>query len=353
MENEKQKKFYGEKKFQFIGKLKSTKNIVKSVEGKPYLRLNLPIFDGKSTVYVEAFSFGIQDFVYATIDKKWTSIPWMERNDPNTLKKMYARNKYRAFDKEFSNSYDLIMTVKRMIEDGSLVEGTKLKVDGNIEVQVYKDEPRLHYQVKSICFADENDKVGLNFMLEILLDKESVKLVDGECKLEPYVLEYLKLDGEDNKNPRLIKQALKFEPTSEMGKKYFLSKVKIDKGYRAFCTVGEVVRTAPDVVVEPLTEDQLFFISEGWITQEEAERANTTIVSDNVEEYLVVTGFSPRGNYKTFCFDVTEDQSKEWLVGLEPKKTVFEQVGEDSSDVNADLMSMFSDNIFGDEQFPF
>lgn len=345
MENE-QKKFYGEKKFKFIGELKTTKNVVKPIEGKPYMRLNLPIFDGKSTVYAEAFSFGIQDFVYATIDKKWTSIPWMERNDHNTLKKMYARNKYRAFDKEFSNTYDLIMTVKRMIDDGTLVENTKLKVEGNVEVQVYQNEPRLHYQVKSISFADENEKVGLNFMFEILIDKDSVKLVEGECKLEPYVLEYLKLDGEDNKNPRLIKQALKFEPTSEIGKKYFLNKVKVDKGYRAFCVVGEVVRTAPDMQVEPLTEDQKFFISEGWITEEEALRENTTIASDSVEEYLVVTGFSPRGNYKKFCFDIDEEQSKDFVIGLEPKKSVFEETPND-------LMGMFSDNVFNEDDFPF
>lgn len=345
MKNE-QKNFYGEKKFKFIGELKTTKNVVKPIEGKPYMRLNLPIFDGKSTVYVEAFSFGIQDFVYATIDKKWTSIPWMERNDPSTLKKMYARNKYYAFDKEFSNTYDLIMTVKQLIDDGTLAENTKLKVEGSVEVQVYQNEPRLHYQVKSISFADENEKVGLNFMFEILIDKDSVKLVEGECKLEPYILEYLKLEGEDNKNPRLIKQPLKFEPTSEIGKKYFLSKVKVDKGYRAFCVVGEVVRTAPDVQVEPLTEDQKFFINEGWITEEEALRENTTIVGDSVEEYLVVTGFSPRGNYKKFCFDIDEEQSKDFVIGLEPKKSVFEETP-------SDLMGMFSDNVFNEDDFPF
>ena len=91
---EENNKFYGNKQFYFCGELKSDENLFKTTEGKNYIRLNLPLFDGESTVYCESFSFGVQDFVYGSLNGKWSKTPWQERNTPKVLKGMRFGDKF-------------------------------------------------------------------------------------------------------------------------------------------------------------------------------------------------------------------------------------------------------------------
>ena len=315
MENE---KFYGNKQFFFVGKVKSVDNLFKTTDGKNYIRLNLPLFDGVSTVYCESFSFGVSDFVYGSVNGKWTKTQWSERNNPTLLKGMRFGDKFSYNGKEFSNNYDLIQSFKKDVENGSIKRDDMLDVRGNLELQVYNGEVQKRYVIKSITKAKTDDKPHFTLLAEMLVEKDSVKEIDGGVEVNGLLLEYIKLDGEDKRYPRLIPQMVSYKMDNNAIKRMVTEKLKVDEGYKAVCFECNVFRSAGEVKVTPLTDEQKLYIEMGFLTKEEAERDNTVVDSNITEELQVVRPVVKR-QYKHISFVPDKEQTKDFIKGIEPK----------------------------------
>ena len=345
MENE---KFYGNKQFYFVGKLKSVDNLFKTTEGKNFIRLNLPLFDEVSTVYCEVFSFGISDFVYGSVNQKWTKTPWQNRNDSSVLKGMRYGDKFSYNGKEFSNNYDLIQAFKSDVENGNVKKDDMLDVRGNLELQVYNGEVQKRYVIKSIAKAKQDDKPHFSLVAEVLVEKDSVKEVEDGVEIDALLLEYMKLDGEDKKHPRLIPQKLTYKMTNNAIKRMVMEKLKVDEGYKAVCFECNVFRSAGEVKVEPLTEEQKLYIELGFLTKEEAEKDNTVVDSNVTEELQVVKPVVKR-QYKHISFVPDKEQTKEFTKGVEPKvNNVFDDPFGGSLVGDSDL-----DDFFDMDSLPF
>ena len=345
MENE-NIKFYGNKSFYFVGRLKSTENLFKTQENKNYIRLNLPLFDNVSTVYCEAFSFGISDYIYSSVNQKWTKTPWQNRNDSSVLKGMRYGDKFSYNGKEFSNNYDLIQAFKTDVENGNVKKDDMLDVRGNLELQVYNGEVQKRYVIKSIAKAKQDDKPHFSLVAEVLVEKDSVKEVEDGVEIDALLLEYMKLDGEDKKYPRLIPQKLTYKMTNNAIKRMVMEKLKVDEGYKAVCFECNVFRSAGEVKVEPLTDEQKIYIELGFLTKEEAEKDNTVVDSNVTEELQVVKPVVKR-QYKHISFVPDKEQTKEFTKGIEPKAdNVFDDAFGNSLVGDSDLDSFFEDLPF-------
>ena len=345
MENE-NIKFYGNKSFYFVGRLKSTENLFKTQENKNYIRLNLPLFDNVSTVYCEAFSFGISDYIYSSVNGKWTKTQWSERNSSSVLKGMRYGDKFSYNGKEFSNNYDLIQAFKTDVENGNVKKDDMLDVRGNLELQVYNGEVQKRYVIKSITKAKQDDKPHFSLVAEVLVEKDSVKEVEDGVEIDALLLEFLKLDGEDKKHPRLIPQKLTYKMTNNAIKRMVMEKLKVDEGYKAVCFECNVFRSAGEVKVEPLTDEQKLYIELGFLTKEEAEKDNTVVDSNVTEELQVVKPVVKR-QYKHISFVPDKEQSKEFMKGIEPKvDNVFDDAFGSSLIGDSDLDDFFDmDNL--------
>ena len=344
---EENNKFYGNKQFYFCGELKSDENLFKTTEGKKYLRLNLPLYDGESTVYCESFTFGIQDFVYGSVSGKWTKTPWQERNSSKVLKGMRFGDKFNYEGHEFSNNYDLIDAFKRDIEEGKIKKGDKLNVNGVVEYQFYNDEVQKHFVIKSIKKAEPTDKPHLTLVTEVLVEPNAVKEVEDGLEIDVLMLEYMKLDRESKKYPRLIPEKLVYNTDNKIVKKLMLDKLNIKEGYVAACFEINLFRSAKEVTVQPLSENQKLYVELGFITEEDALKENT-LIDDTISEELIVVKPVVKKQFKDIVFTPNQEQTKEFLKDLNPKvDTMFDVFGSSNID-DADL-----DNFFNEDSLPF
>lgn len=347
---EENNKYYQMKKFTFVGQLKSVDNLIQTKEGKRFLRLSLPIFDGVSTAYAEVFSFGLSDYIYATVNKKFEKINWSDRNSSRVLKGMNYNDVYHLDlkeKKEFSNSYDLIKNFEELINEGFVTKDMRLKVVGDIEFQYYNGEVKPHYNIKSISLPDKDAKDSLTIVESLLVEKESIKETDNGLEIDGYVVEYMKLDNESKKYPRLIEQHLIYPTDNKMVKKLMLEKLNIKEGYVAVCFEIGLFRSAKEVTVQPLTEQQKLYIELGFLSEEEALKENT-LIDDHVTEELRVVKPVVKKQFKDITFVPNVDQCKEFVKGLEPKaENMFNVFGESNID-DSDL-----DDFFNSDDLPF
>lgn len=343
-------KYYQVKNFTFVGKLKSIDNLIQTKEGKRFLRLSLPIFDGVSTAYAECFSFGLSDHIYTTVNKKFEKINWADRNSSRVLKGMNYNNVYRLDlkeKKEFSNSYDLIKGFEELINEGFVTKDMRLKVIGDVEFQYYNGEVKPHYNIKSISLPDKNIKDSLIIVESLLVEKDSIKETDNGLEIDGYVVEYMKLDNESKKYPRLIEQHLIYPTDNKMVKKLMLDKLNIKEGYVAACFEINLFRSAKEATVQPLTDEQKLFVELGFISEEEALKDNT-IIDDHVTEELRVVKPVVKKQFKDIVFIPNQEQTKEYVKGFEPKvENMFNVFGESSIE-DSDL-----DDFFNSDDLPF
>ena len=193
-----------------------------------------------------------------------------------------------------------------------------LDVRGNLELQVYNGEVQKRYVIKSITKAKQDDKPHFSLVAEVLVEKDAVKEVEDGVEIDALLLEYMKLDGEDKKYPRLIPQKLTYKMTNNAIKRMVMEKLKVDEGYKAVCFECNVFRSAGEVKVEPLTDEQKLYIELGFLTKEEAEKDNTVVDSNITEELQVVKPVVKR-QYKHISFVPDKEQTKEFTKGVEPK----------------------------------
>lgn len=316
IDNMSENKFYGNKTFEFTGKLKSVDNIFKTTEGKNYIRLNLPLFDGESTVYCDSFTYGESDHIYMTLNSKWTQVAWSERNSTATLNAMRYGDKFSYNEKQLSNSYDLIQSLKSDIESGKIKKDDVLKVEGNVELEFYKDTLKKKYTIKSIKPVGENSELGFYVKQEVLVEPNGLKEVEDGFTLDVLMLEYMKLEGEDKRNPRLVGETLAYPTTNPQVKMLIKRALSDIETYKAIHLKCKLERTAPEVEVKPLTDDQKLYIDLGFITEEEAVRENT-VVSGEVIEKLTILRPDVKKQYAKITF--VPEVNSEWIKGLEPK----------------------------------
>ena len=241
----------------------------------------------------------------------------------------------------------MIQGFKRDVEEGNIKKGDKLLVNGVVEYQFYNDEVQKHFVIKSIKKAESTDKSHLTLITEVLVEPNAVKEVENGLEIDVLMLEYMKLDNESKKYPRLIPEKLVYPTDNKMVKKLMLEKLKVKDGYAAACFEINVFRSAKEVTIQPLSDEQKLYIELGFISEEEALNDNK-VIDDHVTEELRITKPIVKKQYKDIVFTPSREQTKEFLKGLNPKAENMFDVFSESNIGVSDL-----DDFFNSDDLPF
>lgn len=323
--------YYQKKGFFFTCKLKSTDadKLLYTTTGKSHERLVLRVTDGVSEEKVEVFTYGQQDNVYYKTSKnEFVNVPWSERNNSDVVKGAAYQNQFTVNlgkKETYITSYDFIKSICEHMRSGKL-DDKVLSLRGEFEYKLYNGEVQRTLNLKSIGFAEENAEMNLTAIVTAIYKKGemTVDSVNKKIILNGYVQEYVKLEGEQNKQGRMFPQAFIMDygksSAQEAVKNAYLNWFdgKDDK-YYAICLECKMFKGAGDVKVKPLTDEQKLYIDLGFLTEEQAIKDNTA-KDDNVLSELRVkapviskepytrTVFIPENTDKfVFGFDVVKD----------------------------------------------
>lgn len=353
-------KYY--QKSQFVANCKLTvddpSKLLFKRDGKASETLYLHVTDDKSVQTLEVFTYGVRDQIYAKIDGKFTEIDWAERNNEAHIKKVHFSDKYQTNfgeSKEFISVYDFIHEILKAVESGKITKDTVLRVRGDIEYSLYNGKQQSKLIPKGISIASEKEQTqGLYFrsLVTTLFKKDSL-VKDEENKkfiLNGFIQEWIKLEGETSRNPRLFDQSFiidygKNEKMADAIKAMYLQYLDVqDDKVHAICFESDLYKGASEVKVEPLTDEQKMFISIGILTEEEAIEYNTTRGEDKVIEHNVVRPMIKVDPYKKVTF-VPSEQDK-FVFGFEPKVETFfaEEQSSTSDELSGDTVSVFGDS---------
>ena len=336
------------KNFSFVcePKFSDADKLVRQREGKRALTLSIPVTDGKSTVFVESFSFGAPERTLYLRDNNFKplNVEPSDRFNPEVVKQVSYVNQYKVNlnggQETFIDVYDFVKSVEAHAKAGHL--NKRVRITGDVEVNYYNGTTSLKYRPKKIEEVSNDTPMKLMVQMNGLVKNDSLKETENGLEVELYVSEYFKLQDEDKRHERFSEQRL-VVPKNDNPKvdAYFktLFSVKPNE-HRAVILEMEVFRGAGEVVVKELSETQRLYISLGFLTEEEAIKDNTMKDSVQKEELRVVRP-SKREGYTFKGLNVSEEQYKEMIFGFEPIVSKTEDLfgGGDG----ADFMSLFSD----------
>lgn len=341
------------KSFSFVcePKFSDADKLIKQREGKRALTLSIPVTDGTSTVFVEAFSFGMPERTLYLRDTNFKplNVEPSERFNAEVIKKVSFVNQYKVNlnggQEVFIDVYDFIKSIEAHAKAGHL--NKRVRITGDVEINYYNGTTSLKYRPKKVEEVEKNTPMKLAVLMNGLVKNDSLKETDEGLEVDLFVGEYFKLPDEDKRHERFSEQHL-IVPKNDNPKvnAFFKALFKVSPNeHRAVILEMEVFRGAGEVVVKELSDTQKMYIELGFMTEEEAIKDNTMKDSVQKEELRVVQP-GRREGYTFKGLKVSDEQFKEMIFGFEPIVSTVEDLfgGEGTSD----FMSLFSD-----EDLPF
>lgn len=336
------------KNFSFVcePKFSDADKLVRQREGKRALTLSIPVTDGKSTVFVESFSFGAPERTLYLRDNNFKplNVEPSDRFNPDVVKQVSYVNQYKVNlnggQETFIDVYDFVKSVEAHAKAGHL--NKRVLIKGDVEVNYYNGVTSFKYRPKQITEVPEDTPMKLAVQLNGLVKPKSLKETDQGMEVELYVSDYFKLQDEDKRHERFSEQRLIVPKNDNPRVNAFFKQLFTvkDNEHRAVILELEVFRGAGEVVVKELTDTQKMYISLGFLTEEEAIKDNTMKDSVQKEELRVVKPGKREGyTFKGLC--VSEEQYKDMIFGFEPIVSKTEDLF--GSGDTTDFMSLFSD----------
>lgn len=351
-------KYFQRKNFTFNVYLKDVDadKLLFQTSGKTRETLVLPVTDGTSEMRLEVFTFGQADSCYATIDGEWTTIDWANRNNKEIVSKVAYNKKYAinlGRKEEYIHEYDFIRSLHEHMKNGDMTSKL-LKITGDLEYSLRNKEPQLKLKPRFVGLAPEGDVPYMKALVSTLFTKDAVvhDVANKTLTVNGFVQEYVKLEGESGKSPRMFPQEFKIDyaknPKTEVALEGFYKNVlSVDDNYKAIYFECDLFKAADEVKVGELTEEQKLYISLGLLSEEQAIIDNT--VKDNKEtfEFRVVAPNIKKEPYTKTTF-IPDEQDK-FVFGFEPKVTQMFDTAPDTSLLfetsavsDSDLDSFFS-----------
>lgn len=205
-------------KFNFVGELQFNKEesknswlrTGKTKSGEAYQTLGAAVVPEKNNrSYVELF--GMKQKNIQTFDKDWNKITvsWEDRFDEDVVKNVGKLNVINDGERHaFITSWDFIEYVK---DNKEKFEGTKVRITGQINKNIYKGVVKDRFQIGNIYFVDEETKPGLTITEELLYTKDSIDLGDWKSEKKIFINGYVETYIDKENGNKLVPRQLVFD----------------------------------------------------------------------------------------------------------------------------------------------
>ena len=336
-------KYSQTKQFRFTGYVTFKKeNLLKDKQGSTWRKVSFGITDeqGNNTQYVECSEFGAgNSFKVKTVteDGKYEDIDvsWSERNDKKVIEDVANFNKKYVFGNVRLHNHDVIEDVLKAVDDGKLFSakfeegqiksGVKVTVSGQIKINYFNGNFNQVFEFSRLSVAKEDAPFEFSGSVSLVFNKEAVKERKDKFIVNGYVYDYIKPQGHERGEMKLLPQTLVVNKKDELGERigqFLMENMKTKKDEFKACRFDvKFIKGAEEVEPEDIkpTDEQKMLIDMGLLSLEDImEKA----VGRKVNEVRVDKIYA-KGDYKRFSF-LTNFKQKDVFVE-EEEEDIYEE----------------------------
>ena len=336
-------KYVQSKNFKFTGYISFKKeNLLKEKAGSSWRKLSFSVVDenNNNQQWIEVSEFGAgNSFKVKTVneDGKYEDIEvsWSERNDKKVIEDVANFNKKYVFGSIRLHNHDVIDDVLKAVDDGRLFSakfedgqvksGVKVTVSGQIKINYFNGNFNQVFEFNRLSVVKEDTPCEFSGSVSLVFNKEAVKERKDKFIVNGYVYDYIKPQGHERGEMKLLPQVLVVNKKDELGERigqFLLENMKTKKDeFKAARFDVKFIKGAEEVEPEDIkpTDEQKMLIDMGLLSLEDImEKA----VGRKVNEVRVDKIYA-KGDYKRFSF-LTNFKQKDVFVE-EEEEDIYEE----------------------------
>ena len=351
-------KYSQTKQFRFTGYVTFKKeNLLKNKQGSTWRKISFCITDeqGNNTQYVECSEFGAgNSFKVKTVteDGKYEDIEvsWNERNDKKVIEDVANFNKKYVFGNVRLHNHDVIEDVLKAVDDGKLFSakfedgqvksGVKVTVSGQIKINYFNGNFNQVFEFTRLNVVKEDTPCEFSGSVSLVFNKEAVKERKDKFIVNGYVYDYIKPQGHERGEMKLLPQTLVVNKKDELGERigqFLMENMKTKKDEFKACRFDvKFIKGAEEVEPEDIkpTDEQKMLIDMGLLSLEDIMEKS---VGRKVNEVRVDKIYA-KGDYKRFSF-LTNFKQKDVFVEEEEEdiyeeESIFNTTDDEDDDID-------------------
>lgn len=349
------------KNFHFCGFMQFKRdNLLKTKDGSTWKSLSFSVTDGNNSQFVKLDSFGKGQPFNVLIpnenggyDKEL--VQWNKRFDEELNKRVANFQKHRVSidgkkSKYFLHNDDMINEIIKAVDkgllqsvkydEGEIVGGTKVDVRGQIKLNYWNNEFSQQFEIQSFVVVPETVPCEFSGSVSLVFNKEAVKERKDKFIVNGYVYDYIKPQGHERGEMKLLPQTLVVNKKDELGERigqFLMENMKTKKDeFKAARFDVKFIKGAEEVEPEDIkpTDEQKMLIELGLLDISDImEKA----VGRKVNEVRVDKIYA-KGDYKRFSF-LTNFKQKDVFVEEEEEdiyeeESIFNTSDDDENDID-------------------
>ena len=336
-------KYVQTKQFRFTGYVTFKKeNLLKDKQDSTWRKISFGITDeqGNNTQYVECSEFGAgNSFKVKTVteDGKYEDmdISWNERNDKKVIEDVANFNKKYVFGNVRLHNHDVIEDVLKAVDDGKLFSakfeegqiksGVKVTVSGQIKINYFNENFTQVFEFSRLNIVKEDTPCEFSGSVSLVFNKEAVKERKDKFIVNGYVYDYIKPQGHERGEMKLLPQTLVVNKKDVLGERigqFLMENMKTKKDEFYACRFDvKFIKGAEEVEPEDIkpTDEQKMLIELGLLDLNDiVEKA----VGRKVNEVRIDKIYA-KGDYRKFKF-LTNFKQKDVFVE-EGEEDIYEE----------------------------
>ena len=335
-------------RFSFLGevllpKKDSKRPFFKEIEKnkRKMLSLNFGVKASNTNVaFVEMFGSERDPIITMNSDNEKIEVDWDNRFDEELNKRVANFQKHRVSidgkkSKYFLHNDDMINEIIKSVDEGLLqsvkydegeiVGGTKVDVRGQIKLNYWNNEFSQQFEIQSFVVVPETVPCEFSGSLSLVFNREAVKERKDKFIVNGYVYDYIKPQGHERGEMKLLPQTLVVNKKDELGERigqFLMENMKTKKDEFKACRFDvKFIKGAEEVEPEDIkpTDEQKMLIDMGLLSLEDImEKA----VGRKINEVRVDKIYA-KGDYKRFSF-LTNFKQKDVFVE-EEEEDIYEE----------------------------
>ena len=309
------------KNFHFCGFMQFKRdNLLKTKNGSTWKSLSFSVTDGNNSQFVKLDSFGKGQSFNVLVpnedggyDKEL--VQWNNRFDEELNKRVANFQKHRVSidgkkSKYFLHNDDMINEIIKSVDEGLLqsakydegkiVGGTKVDIRGQIKLNYWNNEFSQQFEIQSFVVVPETVPCEFSGSVSLVFNKEAVKERKDKFIVNGYVYDYIKPQGHERGEMKLLPQTLVVNKKDELGERigqFLMENMKTKKDeFKAVRFDVSFMRGAEEVKPEDikLTPEQEMLVEMGLLSPEDVI---DTAVGKKVNEVQIKKLYA-KGEYR-------------------------------------------------------
>ena len=336
-------KYVQSKNFKFTGYISFKKeNLLKEKAGSSWRKLSFSVVDenNNNQQWIEVSEFGAgNSFKVKTVteDGKYEDmeISWSERNDKKVIEDVANFNKKYVLGNVRLHNHDVIEDVLKAVDDGKLFSakfedgqvksGVKVTVSGQIKINYFNGNFTQVFEFQRLSVVKEDTPCEFSGSVSLVFNKEAVKERKDKFIVNGYVYDYIKPQGHERGEMKLLPQTLVVNKKDELGERigqFLMENMKTKKDEFYACRFDvKFIKGSEEVEPEDIipTNEQKMLIELGLLDISDiVEKA----VGRKVNEVRVDKIYA-KGDYRKFKF-LTNFKQKDVFIDDDEEESVYE-----------------------------